>query len=227
MDKKKFFKKTVLLLVALALVGGLGFVWGRHVGKNGSDKQAAAGDTTVYSDSSGLRKELNLKLAEHVALTEEVLRASYDDRDSSTAAVDELDKNSQEIAQIVGGFYGEEAKSTFLKMWQDHITFFVNYTISVKNDDKEGKEQALSDLEDYSQEISEFFAGLNGSISVDSMKPLFTDHRDLIIASINDYTEAKYPEAFDNESKAYAQAGEIADTLADAIIKQFPDKFPG
>jgi hypothetical protein len=187
--------------------------------------QTGTSGSTVYSSTSDLRKDLNIKLAEHISLATEAMRTSYDNHDSSTPVIDELDKNSQELADIIGEFYGDEPKATFLKLWRDHITFFVNYTISVKNDDKEGKEQALSDLEDYSRKSAEFFSGLNTSLNADSLKPLFTDHRDLAIASINDYKDAKYTESLDDESKAYTQAGKIADAIADGITKQFPDKF--
>lgn len=222
---KRFFKKAAIVLLIVVVVGGLGFVLGKSFAGNGSESQISSGENSIYTDASDLRKDLNIKLAEHVGLTSEALRASYDENASSTAVIDELDNNSKELADIVGDFYGDQAKSTFLKMWQDHITYFVNYTVSAKNDDKEGKEQALSDLEDYSQETAEFFSGLNSNLSVDSTKPLFTEHRDLVIASINDYIGEKYPEAFDKESQAYSQAGEIGDTLSDGIIKQFPDRF--
>ncbi len=225
MDKRKFIKKTVIILITVLVVGGAGFFLGKNINDDSSANQPGSTQGTVYTNASDMRKDLNIKLAEHVALTTEAMRASYDEHESSTAAIDELDKNSHDLANIIGNFYGDEPKATFLKLWQDHITFFINYTISAKNNDKEGKDQALSDLEDYSQETAEFFAGLNSNLSVDSLKSLSTQHRDLIIASIDDYIEEKYPESLDEESKAFDQAGKIADTISDGIIKQFPDKF--
>ncbi len=225
MSKRKLLKKGLVIIIILTVGLGLGFVLGKNNVDNDLVIQNGSIDSTVYSDTFDLRKDLNIKLAEHVALTSEAVRVSYDGHDSSNEVIDELDKNSQELADVVGSFYGDEAKATFLKLWQDHITFFVNYTVSVKNDDEEGSDQALSDLEEYAREASEFFAGLNTNLSADSLKPLFTQHRDLIVASINDYTEANYTEALDKESKAYAQAGEMADVISEGIVKQFPDKF--
>lgn len=222
---KRRLKKVIIVTIVLVAVGALGFMLGKNKAVEDAVNNQSASEESIYSDSSDLRKALNIVLAEHVALTTETMRASYDNHGSSTALVDEVDKNSQDIADIVGDFYGEDAKATFLKMWQDHITFFINYTISAKNDDKEGKDQALSDLEDYSRESAEFFAGLNSSLSVDATKRLFNEHRDLIIAAIDDYIGEKYPEAFDKESQAYGQAGKIGDVLSDGIIKQFPDRF--
>lgn len=226
MGKNRLIKKTAIVMVILLVAGGLGFILGKNYSSgNGPNSQAGSSENSVYSNVSDLRKDLNITLAEHVALTSEAMRASYDEHKSSTAVIDELDKNSQELSDILGGFYGDESKATFLKMWRDHITFFVNYAVSAKSGDKEGKDQALSDLEDYSQESAEFFAGLNSNLTVDSTKPLFTEHRDLMIVSINDYINAKYTESLDKKSRAYAQAGKIADALSDGIIKQFSDKF--
>jgi hypothetical protein len=225
MDRREFIKKAVIILIAILVIGGAGFFIGKNIASDNSSDQPGSNQGTVYTNASDMRKDLNIKLAEHVALTTEAMRVSYDEHESSTAAVDELDKNSHDLANIIGNFYGDEPKSTFLKLWQDHVTFLINYTISAKNGDKEGKDQALSDLEDYSQESAEFFAGLNGNLSVDSLKSLFTEHRDLMIASIDDYIDEKYPESLDKESKAYDQAGKIADTISDGIIKQFPSKF--
>ena len=223
--KRRFTKKLILAAIVVLAVGGAGFYLGRNDAKNSSENKTGSVGDTVYSNTSDLRKELNVKLAEHVALATEVMRTSYDQHGSSTAAVDELDKNSQELADIIGNFYGQGPKDTFLKQWRDHITFFVNYTISVKNDDKEGKEQALSDLEEYSQQAAEFLAGLNSSLSVDNLKPLFADYRDLMVDSMNDYANEEYPQSLDKESQTYAQAGKLADSIADGLAKQFPEKF--
>ena len=224
MGSRRSVKKIIITIIVIAAIAA-GSFW---LGKNnaGSETTQTGSDgNTVYSDTSDLRKEMNLKLAEHVALTSEAMRASYDDHAISTAAIDELDKNSQELAGIIGKFYGEEPKATFLKQWRDHITFFINYTVSTKNDDKEGKEQALSDLEEYSQKSAEFFAGLNSSLGVDSLKSLFADYRDIMIESANDYKDGDYSGSLDKQSQAYSQAGKLADTLSDGMSKQFPDKF--
>lgn len=225
MGKKKFISKALIAIIIVAVIGGLGFMLGKNNANDKLNSQTGSSENTVYSNSSDLRKDLNIKIAEHIALTAEAMRTSYDNHESSTPVIDELDKNSHELADIIGNFYGDETKATFLKLWQDHVTFFINYTVSVKNDDKEGKEQALSDLEDYSQESAEFFAGLNNNLTAESLKSLFNDNRDLMIASIDNYIEGKYPESLDEESKAYAQAGGIADAISDGVIKQFPDKF--
>ena len=222
---KRFIKKAAIIVLAVALIGGAGFFLGKNNASGDTNNPAGSSSNTVYSTSSDLRKDLNIKLAEHVALSSEAMRTSYDNHGSSTAVVDELDKNSQELAEIIGSFYGEEPKATFLKLWRDHITFLINYTISTKNDDKEGREQALSDLEDYSQESAEFFAGLNNNLSTENLKPLFADYRDIMIDSIDDYSNAKYTESLDKESQAYVQAGKIADAISDGIARQFPDKF--
>ncbi|HEX5797810.1 MAG TPA: hypothetical protein VFX79_00495 [Candidatus Saccharimonadales bacterium] len=223
MSKKALFK-TIIIAVVLAVLVGLGFILGKNNADNSQNNQAV-GENSVYSNVFDLRKDFNIKLAEHVALTSEAMRVSYDEHDSSIAVIDELDKNSQQLAGIIGEFYGDEAEASFLKLWQDQVTFFINYTVSAKNNDTEGKEQALSDLENYSREAAEFLAGLNSNLSADSLKPLLTEHRDLMITSINEYMEAKYVEALDKESKAYEQAGKVADAISDGIVKQFPDEF--
>lgn len=222
---KRRLKKVLIVTIVLVAVGALGFMLGKNKAAEDAANNQSASEESIYSDSSDLRKALNIALAEHVALTTETMRASYDNHESSTALVDELDKNSRDIANIVGDFYGEDTETAFLKMWQDHITFFINYTVSAKNDDKEGKDQALSDLEDYSQEAAEFLASLNSSLTTETTKPLLSKHRDLIIATIDDYAEESYPESFDKESQAYGQAGKLGDVLSDGIIKQFPDRF--
>lgn len=222
---KGLVKKGALLVVALLIVGIVGYVLGQNSADEEQMVPLISSEESIYSSASDLRKDLNITLAEHVALTNEALRVSYDDHESSTAIIDELDKNSRDLANIIGELYGEEPKATFLKMWQDQITFFVNYTVSTKNDDKEGQDQALSDLEDFSQETGDFFAGLNSNLSADQTQSLFTKHRDLLVASIIDYSEARYADSFEKESRAYIQAGEMADAIADGTIKQFPDKF--
>jgi len=43
-----------------------------------------------------------------------------------------------------------------LAMWREHIGFFADYTTAAKKADKKGMDQALADLDGYSEEFSLF-----------------------------------------------------------------------
>lgn len=212
----------------VAILGIVGLIIGGSVGY----AMGANNSSTMHNDtpnpitkSADLRVTLNQILRQHVALATVALKDAASGSPDADAAVKALDNNSVEIANAVGSVYGNDAKDSFLKLWRNHIGFFVNYTQGKVAGDEAKMAQAKTDISGYTEEAATFFSKANSNIDKASLKESLAMHGDQVFAIVDAYAAKDYTKASDLEEEAYNHMGETADTLAGAIVKQYPNKF--
>jgi hypothetical protein len=178
------------------------------------------------SPAAGLRTMLNLALREHVYLASAATNAALGGRDPEfKAAANALDANSVAIAKAIGSVYGPEAEKAFLPLWRKHIGMVVDYTVGVASGDRPKQDKAVSDLIGYTQDFGAFLQSANPNLPKAVVADLVKHH----VVTLKDVIDAQ---AAKDQRRAFmaqrAGAGHmqmIADPLAEAIVKQFPDNF--
>jgi hypothetical protein len=152
--------RTLLPLIALIVVGALGLA-----ASSGDDESAEtttpapAGDTggmedpaadiDVMSPAADLRVTLDRLLAEHGELAIFAMQKGFDGSNDFEAIAAALDENTVALREAIGSVCGDEAEQAFLKMWREHIGFFVEYTVATAEDDQQGRKAALDQLARY------------------------------------------------------------------------------
>jgi cytochrome c556 len=236
------FRTGVAALAAAALVAA---GCGSDDNSKTTASAAKAGDTTmstmahastttsgkggVDSGSSALRSALTAGLQEHVYLAGIAVENGVTnglDSAEFKAAAGTLDKNSVALSQAIEGVYGGDAGAAFLKIWRQHIGFFVDYTKgrATKNDAMVAK--ANKDLDGYRAQFGAFLAKANPNLTADAVANDLKGHVATLEAAI-DAVVAKKANAFDLLQAAAAHMPGTADVLSSAISKQFPKKFSG
>jgi hypothetical protein len=188
---------------------------------------ATVAEAHAMGPQADLRLTLNQLLSEHAVLAAAATGAALGGRTKEfKAAAGALDNNSQDIAKAIGSVYGAAAGEAFLPLWRKHIGFFVDYTTAKAKGSKKGQEKAVNDLVGYASDFGAFLNSATPALPKDAVAELVKMH----ILSLKDVVDAQ---AMKNQTLAYQKIREashhmqmIADPLADAIIKQFPDKFP-
>jgi hypothetical protein len=175
-----------------------------------------------------LRAGLNYLLGEHVLLASSATGAALAGREAQfKAAAAALDGNSVDIAKAIGSVYGQGAQDAFVPLWRRHIGFAVDYTVGVATKDKAKQDKAVTDLVQYTQDFGAFLAPANPHLPKDAVAGLVKIH----VLTLKDVIDAQaagdQAKAFMATRTAYAHMGMIADPLAGAIVRQFPDRFPG
>jgi hypothetical protein len=176
--------------------------------------------------AAGLKSALNTLFQEHVYLAAAATGAALGGREAEfKAAAGALDQNSVAISRAIGSVYGNDAEQAFLPLWRKHIGFAVDYTVGVAGNDKAKQDKAVNDLIGYTKDLGAFLNAANPNLPTTVVAEL-VQHHVVSLKSVIDAQAAKDP------AKAYvalrAAAGHmqaIADPLADAIVKQFPDRF--
>jgi hypothetical protein len=220
-------KENVMRHVLKQLIGGLALL---SVVATGVSPVWAArlNAPTAATPAAGLRVGLNALLSEHVYLAAAATSAALGGRQPEfEAAAAALDANSVDVARTIGSVYGPDAEQAFLPLWRKHIGMVVEYTVGAATGDRARQEKAVNDLVGYTQDFGAFLSGANPNLPKAVVADL-VKHHVLTLKAVIDAQAGK------DQDRAYtalrAGAGHmqmIADPLAGAIAKQFPDKIAG
>jgi hypothetical protein len=188
----------------------------------------ASPTSTTATSAATLRTGLNTLLSEHVYLAAAATGAALDGREAEfKAAAGALDANSVAIAQAIGSVYGKDAEGAFLPLWRRHIGFVVDYTVGAAGRDSAKQEKAVSDLVAYTQDFGAFLASANPNLPRSVVADL-VKHHVVTLKEVVDAQAAKDPaRAYTAVRTAAGHMRQIADPLAEAIVKQFPDRYRG
>jgi hypothetical protein len=188
---------------------------------------AAPASAAAAMTAGDLRVALNHLLAEHVYLASDATGAALGGRDAEfKAAAAALDSNSVDLSRAIGMVYGADAQTAFLALWRRHIGFVVDYTVGLAKKDQAAQSKAVNALLGYTQDFGAFLSGANPYLPKDVVAGLVKDHILTLKAVIDAQAAGDMPKAYLDQRAAAAHMQMIADPLAGAIAKQFPQKFP-
>ncbi|MBI2486608.1 MAG: hypothetical protein HYW01_06555 [Deltaproteobacteria bacterium] len=218
---KSFTKQLALVSVIFALIL-VAFISCATASKEG---MVATGPTSA-TPAAALRTALNCLLQEHVFLAANATGAALGGRQAEfEAAAAALDGNSVDLAKANGSFYGPDAEAAFLPLWRKHIGFVVDYTVGVATKDKAKQDKAVADLVAYATEFGAFLNSASPSLPADAVAELVKGHILSLKAVIDAQAAMDQTKAFTDLRPAVAHMQMISDAHAEAIVKQFPDKF--
>ena len=206
---------ALVTAAAAAALGGVDEGWAARL-----DAPTSAGP------AASLRVGLNALLSEHVYLASAATSAALGGRRPEfEAAAAALDANSVDVAKAIGSVYGPDAEQAFLPLWRKHIGMVVDYTVGKATGDRAKQDRAVSDLVAYAQDFGAFLAGANPNLPKAVVADL-VKHHVVTPKDVIDAQAAKDPaRAFTAQRTGAAHMQMIADPLAEAIVRQFPDRF--
>lgn len=133
--------------------------------------------------------------------------------------------NAKQIANAVAGFYGEAGGKQFLNLLAGHWGGVKALTDAAHAHDAAAEQKAMQDLAGNGVQIAKFLAGANPNLPEDTVKGLWmmhvSDHKTQVDQMMSNAPAAAQNQTWDHMQK---HADTIADALAGAIAKQFPQK---
>lgn len=200
---------------------------------SGSHSSMAMASTTsgkggADSPASALRAELTAGLQSHVYLAGIAVDTAVAHGLTSPqfrAAAGALDQNSVALSKAIGGIYGPDAGAKFLKIWRQHIGFFVDYTKGRATHDAALVKKANKELDGYRAQFGAFLAQANPNLTAAAVSNDLKGHIATLEAAIDAVVAGK-ASAFNLLADAAMHMSGTADVLATAIAKQFPKQFP-
>jgi hypothetical protein len=169
---------------------------------------------------------LNTAFREHVFLAAATTGAALGGRTPEyNAAAKAVDANSEAITSAVGSVFGAPAGEAFRPLWKKHIGFVVDYTTGLAAKDKAKQDKAVENLVAYTQEFGAFLNSAVPALPKDTVAELVKTHILTLKNAIDAQAAKDWVKAYASEREASAHMNMIANPLAGAIVKQFPDKF--
>ena len=189
----------------------------------GAATPAAAADPVAVLETKMALRDLWI---EHVFwIRSYVLATDAGDAAQRKVAADEVVDNAQALAATITPFYGQAAADGLLTLLPGHWAAVRDYNTATVNHSKTSKDEAMKAITTNAHEIAKFLSGANPNLPADAVFGLLSAHGAHHVAQIsqiaaNDFRgEARTWEAMRKHMLV------IADSIADALAKQFPDRF--
>jgi hypothetical protein len=149
---------------------------------------------------------------------------------SDPAAREAADKqvlaNAKQIASTFTPYYGEARSEKLFALLAGHYAAVKEYSEATVAENKSQQDAALARLGSNADDIDVFFNGVNPHyLPKGTVRGLIEAHGAHHVLQINQYKKKEYAELEETWSMMRQHVYLIADTLATALAKQFPDKF--
>ncbi|OHX51623.1 copper amine oxidase [Planococcus faecalis] len=220
----KLNKVLLALPLSLALLVPTAALADSHGGHSSASE--ASMEMATATPAGELRIALDTTLTEHAFLAIEAMRKGVDGAEDFDQAAGALLANADDLSAAVGSVYGEEGAAQFDEVWKSHIGYFVDYVTATAEDNQEGKDQALAELEEYKVEQSKFFdTATGGLLPAAAVQEGLDMHVDQLIMAFDAYVAGDFEKAYTLEREGIQHMSMFAESLSIAITTQFPDKF--
>jgi hypothetical protein len=185
-----------------------------------------AADTSIPARIADTRGALRDLWIGHVFWVRNVVVARFaGDAAAAKAAQAQVVANAQAIAGAIEPYYGKAASDQLFKRLAGHWGAISDYLNATRDGKKTNQDAAYQALVANAGEIATFLSGANPHLPADALRGLLTAHGAHHLQQIQELQAKQY----DQEAKTWAAMKDhmyvIADALAAAIAKQFPEKF--
>lgn len=178
-------------------------------------------DETIAT-SLELRNDLRELWAEHVFWTRVVIVGSVADLDDTGASVDRLLENQDALGDAIRPFYGDAAGDELTRLLREHITIALDvvYGASIGNADA-----AIAEWYANADEIARFLSDLNPAWGLEDTRQMMRIHLDQTIVEASARLDGDHALEVEASDEIVMHAQHLADTMANGIEAQFPERI--
>jgi hypothetical protein len=210
---RKIFSSMAMLVLTLA-----GLVSSAY-------ESRAAGDTNPARVAEMKKDFRNLWLGHIYWVQHAVLNSATDSLAKRDAVKKEVDANTKQIASTITPFYGEARSQQFLNLLDINIGAVREYSEATVAGNTSRQDAALARLASNADDFGAFFSGINPYLSEYTIRGLIAAHGAHHVLQINQYKKKDYAHLEETWKMMREHVYVIADTLTEALVKQFPGKF--
>ena len=154
-----------------------------------------------------------------------VLATHAGDEAQSKSTEREVVANAKALANTIAPFYGQPAADALLKLLAGHWGAVRDFNTATVAKSKAVQDTAVANLTSNAREIAKFLSGANPYLPEDAVFGLLAAHGGHHVAQTNQIASGDFQDEAATWHAMRKHVMEIADAIADALGKQFPDKF--
>jgi hypothetical protein len=141
---------------------------------------------------------------------------------------DRLLANQTDIGDALRPFYGDEVGDAVTALLREHILTAADIIAAAKAGDDAARDEAIANWYANANEIADALHGLNPKQwPQDEMRAMMKAHLDRTLEEAVARLEGRYEDDIAAYEQIHADILEMADTLSDGIVAQFPEQFRG
>lgn len=221
---KNFIAGTLVGVLFGAIVG----LYLPHVNSQSSTSTSSK-INLVKEDISREEAELRMNMRklwqDHVIWTRMyIISALANLQDASNVAA-RLMRNQEDIGNAIKPYYGTNAGNQLTTLLKEHITTATEVVKAAKASDLNALNRANQKWEANADKIADFLAKANPNLPRNEVRQMLGEHLSLTTMETNAILNKRFDEDISNFDNIHNQILEMADTLSDGIVKQFPEKF--
>jgi len=197
------------------------------VGLVGHDYESRAGEDVNPLRVAEMQKTLRDLWLGHIFMIQHVVLFNTASNSVERDAADkQVLANAKQIANTFTPFYGEARSEKLFTLLTGHYAAVKEYSEATIAGNTRQQDAALAHLASNTEDIDAFFNGINPHyLPKGTIRGLIEAHGAHHVLQINQYKKKEYAELEETWSMMRQHVYLIADTLATALAKQFPDKF--
>jgi hypothetical protein len=172
-----------------------------------------------------LSNAMRLVWEQHVYWTRMTINSIAFDLPDLDAVTARLLRNATDMGNLLKPFYGNRIALMFSNLIREHLLIAAELVKAAKA----GNQKAVADAERRwyanGEEIAVFLSKINPFISRDEFQEMFFEHLALTTKEALFILQNNFQSSITVFDKIEAEALQMANTITNAIVKQFPRKF--
>ncbi len=189
-----------------------------------SCEEEALPEATV--DNTEFKAEMRYLWSEHATWTRDVILGLLDQTPDANDDLTRLLQNQVDIGNAIKPYYGDAAGQALTDLLTEHIVVAGDILIAAREGNTAGFNEAVAKWYQNGDDIAVFLNTANPeNWDLDHMKTHMKDHLDFTLAQAVAHLEGRHDDEVEVYDKVYEQLMHMADSIADGIAKQFPEKF--
>lgn len=179
----------------------------------------------VTESEMGLRDTIRMLWEQHSVWTRLAIMSIVAGSPDEELVVARLLRNPKDFEEVLRLFYGDEVAAEFNKLLTSHLVI----ASEIVKASKAGNTDAAADAEkrwyENADQIAQLLSRINPYWYFEDWQAMLHEHLALVKAQAVAILTSDYEKGISIYDEMEAQALEMADMMADGIIKQFPEIF--
>lgn len=188
--------------------------------------EAPTDANTAAIDPLFLKQAMRKLWEDHITWTRVYIIDVAADLPEASVTAERLLENQVQIGDAIKPFYGAEAGEQLTALLTDHILIAVDLLAAAKSGDTAAFDEANTRWYANADEIAAFLSSANpDNWPQAEMQAMMKSHLDLTLEEATARLSGDWQADVAAYDKVHEEILEMADMLADGIVKQFPDQF--
>jgi hypothetical protein len=176
-------------------------------------------------DAVAFHADMRKLWEDHVTWTRLFIVSAIAELPDLEATAGRLLQNQDDIGHAVAAFYGDEAGAQLAALLRDHILIAGDLVTAAKAGDSAGVTTHGDEWYANADEVAAFLAAANPAWPEATLSEMMRAHLDQTLAEATARLQGDWDADIAEYDRIHLHILAMADTLADGIVEQFPERF--